>query len=220
MSYFAELDNDGIVTRVIVADDLQWCVDNLGGTWAETADPYTDEPQTVAYCGPGFGHDDTFPERFGPPWVQPSPDTESGEWSSYPKGAVVFHDGHLWKSTIDGNVWQPGISAWHPEPDIDGVLPNWVQPTGAHDVWPLDAEVTHNGKRWRSTAVDNVWEPGVFGWVDMDAPTVAAWVQPTGAHNAYKIGDRVSFNGSVYESKINSNTWSPTAYPAGWQLIP
>jgi hypothetical protein len=219
MSYFAEVAN-GTVVRVIVADSEQWCVDNLGGTWVETSDPYSEQPTDVVYCGPGYTFDPSFPERFAPEWDAPTPDPITGVWSSYPKGAIVARNGNLWKSTMDGNVWEPGVSAWHPEPDIVGVLPNWVQPTGAHDVWPLDVEVTHNGKRWRSTNAANVWEPGVFGWVDLDAPAVAAWVQPTGGHNAYKIGDRVTFNGSVYESKINGNVWSPTGYPAGWQLIP
>lgn len=34
--YFAEINNEGIVQRVIVADSLEWCVENLGGTWKET----------------------------------------------------------------------------------------------------------------------------------------------------------------------------------------
>jgi hypothetical protein len=33
--YFAELKNN-IVQRVIVADDIQWCISNLGGEWVET----------------------------------------------------------------------------------------------------------------------------------------------------------------------------------------
>ena len=41
----------------------------------------------------------------------------------------------------------------------------WVQPTGAHDAYPLGAQVTHNGKTWTSTVAANVWEPGVYGWV-------------------------------------------------------
>lgn len=35
----------------------------------------------------------------------------------------------------------------------------WVQPTGSHDAYPLDALVTHNGQTWRSTHAANVWEP-------------------------------------------------------------
>jgi hypothetical protein len=41
----------------------------------------------------------------------------------------------------------------------------WVQPTGAHDAYPLGARVTHNGQTWESTVANNVWAPGVFGWV-------------------------------------------------------
>lgn len=216
MSYYAEII-DNQVTRVIVADSEQWCVEHLGGVWVETSDPYSDQPQTVTYCGPGFTHDPTFPERFASEWVQPSPDPDTGVWSSYPKGAIVARNGQLWKSTIDGNVWEPGISAWHPEPEIVGVLPTWVQPTGAHDVWPLDAEVTHNGKRWKSTTPNNVWEPGVFGWADMDAPLIAPWVQPTGGHDAYNIGDQVTHNGQTWQSTAANNVWAPGVF--GWIVV-
>lgn len=41
----------------------------------------------------------------------------------------------------------------------------WVQPTGAHDAYPLGTKVTHNGKTWTSATAANVWEPGVYGWV-------------------------------------------------------
>lgn len=43
--------------------------------------------------------------------------------------------------------------------------PQWVQPTGAQDAYPLGACVTHNGQEWIATVDANVWEPGVFGWV-------------------------------------------------------
>jgi len=57
---------------------------------------------------------------------------------------------------------------WHP-PDVPalwliksapGVIPEWVQPTGAHDAYALDAIVTHNGSTWKSLVDANVWEPG------------------------------------------------------------
>ena len=44
-------------------------VDNLGGTWIETADPYSDQLQPFTYCGPGHTYDPAFPERFAPPAV-------------------------------------------------------------------------------------------------------------------------------------------------------
>lgn len=42
--------------------------------------------------------------------------------------------------------------------------PGWVQPTGAHDAYPLGARVTWAGTVWESTVDSNVWEPGVSGW--------------------------------------------------------
>jgi hypothetical protein len=36
MSHYAKIEN-GIVTQVIVADDLAWCETNLGGTWVQTS---------------------------------------------------------------------------------------------------------------------------------------------------------------------------------------
>jgi hypothetical protein len=36
MAHFAELI-DGVVERVIVADNAQWCETNLGGTWVQTS---------------------------------------------------------------------------------------------------------------------------------------------------------------------------------------
>ena len=42
--------------------------------------------------------------------------------------------------------------------------PEWIQPTGSEDSYKKDAKVTHNGKKWVSTADNNVWEPGVYGW--------------------------------------------------------
>lgn len=102
----------------------------------------------------------------------------------------------------------------------EGVEPGdpWVQPTGAHDAYPVGWTVEHDGAVWESLTAGNVWEPGVSGWrtVGEDWP---AWVQPTGAHDSYQAGDQVTFEGARYRSRIDGNTWSPSAYPAGWQLV-
>lgn len=102
----------------------------------------------------------------------------------------------------------------------------WVQPTGAHDAYRINSEVTHDGKTWISTTPANVWEPGVSGWrekpsVDPDTgeESVPEFVPPTGGHDAYKIGDRVTFEGKVWESGIDGNVWSPADHAAGWKLI-
>lgn len=75
--YFAEL-NGSTVERVIVAPDLNWCTDNLGGTWVETAapsnDPDGDTGPPGAYPGRGWGVDETAPERFASQYVALTPE--------------------------------------------------------------------------------------------------------------------------------------------------
>lgn len=92
-------------------------------------------------------------------WVQPA-----GAHDAYPRDRRTTHLAKTWVSLVDGNVWEPGVSGWREE-TAGGTPAAWVQPTGAHDAYPLDALVTHNGQVWRSTAAANVWEPGVYGWV-------------------------------------------------------
>jgi hypothetical protein len=41
-----------------------------------------------------------------PDWVQPD------STNPYSKGDKVRHNGHVWVSDIDGNVWQPGVYGW------------------------------------------------------------------------------------------------------------
>lgn len=173
--YFAELDADSTVVRVVVCSDPVWLESRLGGTWVETADPYV-EPGEVAYCGPGFGYDPDWPVRFARPWAEPQPvqDPEEGDdpWTWYHVGDVVSHGGVLWVSTMDENVWEPGLSAWRRTPTAPGVPPVWTEPTGAHDAWQVGEHVTHDDAIWVCVEGDsegnNVWEPGVFGWEIVD----------------------------------------------------
>ena len=44
--------------------------------------------------------------------------------------------------------------------------PIWTQPYGASDAYQTGDIVQHNDKLWRSTCDNNVWEPGVYGWVE------------------------------------------------------
>ena len=46
--------------------------------------------------------------------------------------------------------------------------PEWVQPTGAQDAYNKDDKVSHNGKHWVSSIDANVWEPGVYGWNEIE----------------------------------------------------
>lgn len=44
-----------------------------------------------------------------PEWVQPL-----GASDAYNTGDVVEHNGSLWESTVDANVWEPGVYGWEP----------------------------------------------------------------------------------------------------------
>lgn len=46
--------------------------------------------------------------------------------------------------------------------------PEWIQPTGAQDAYAAGDKVTHNGSHWISDVDGNVWEPGVYGWSEVN----------------------------------------------------
>lgn len=96
----------------------------------------------------------------GDPWRQPT-----GAHDAYPLSWVVTHNNKTWGSLVIGNVWEPGVSGWLEQAGPGNEWPDWNQPTGAHDAYPIDAKVTHNLQHWTSTVDANVWEPGVYGWV-------------------------------------------------------
>lgn len=114
-------------------------------------------PQTVAV---------QYPEAF-PAW-QPNvayklnqyrTDTVDGETKLY--RCVQAH------TSQEG--WEPhsAASLWTLAADPGEEWPAWIYPTGAHNAYALGAQVTHNGKRWRSTVANNVWEPGAYGWEEV-----------------------------------------------------
>ena len=60
--------------------------------------------------------------------------------------------------------WTPDITpALYTEVSIEEV-PEWKQPTGAQDAYMAGDKVKHNGFTWESTVDNNTWEPGVYGW--------------------------------------------------------
>lgn len=179
MAYFAEIDGNKTVLRVVVADSVEWCVTNLGGTWIETADPYAEQEHVVTYCGPGYHHDPGIIERFvSDEWTvdkgtQMQSDGEGGFfWRYVTQGELTWWNGRAWRNLQpDGNpnVWEPGVANWREYP-MGNNHPLWLQPVGAVDAYPVDFVVEHRtgGKGpvrvWRSITPANVWEPGVFGW--------------------------------------------------------
>lgn len=94
----------------------------------------------------------------GEEWQRPL-----GAFGAYPQHATVTHMGKRWVSTLDMNVWEPGVSGWKPETGEDGPA-EWIRPTGAHDAYAKDDQVTFGGAVWISDMDGNVWSPGVYGW--------------------------------------------------------
>jgi hypothetical protein len=95
-----------------------------------------------------------------PEWRQPQ-----GAHDAYPDKTLVFYKGKVWEATTGANVWAPDVSGWRERPKPGDGPPAWLQPTGAHDAYPLGFIVTHNGQTWQNTgSAANVWPPGIFGW--------------------------------------------------------
>lgn len=90
----------------------------------------------------------------------------AGAFRLYEGRAYVAITGHTtqadWAPPVVPALWRDLGAIWEVE---TGTPPPWSQPAGAHDAYALGDRVTHNGQTWESTHADNVWEPGVFGWV-------------------------------------------------------
>ena len=52
------------------------------------------------------------------------------------------------------------------EPVVVDEWPDYVQPTGAHDAYPLGAKITYNDLHYISLIANNVWTPAAYpaGW--------------------------------------------------------
>ena len=99
-------------------------------------------------------------------WIQPL-----GAHDAYPMGAVVLRNGDVWLSTIDANVWEPGVYGWTnlSGPVTEPEYSEWVQPTRAHDANNTGDKVIFEGHLWESLIDANVWSPTVYpaGWRDL-----------------------------------------------------
>lgn len=214
MPLFAQTDDNGTVTRVVVADDIAWLQSRLGGSWVETKD----SDRVEQYAGIGLVNDERSQFRFARPWRQPT-----GASDAYPVGAAVAHNGQIWQNKIPANVWEPGTVGWR---DPISEVPKWIQPVGAVDSYELDAVVSHKGKEWQSMVANNVWEPGGPGigsniWLDVTEP--APVDDPEWAENtAYRIGDKVTYQGRMYrcrQAHTSLRGWEPPNVPALWLAI-
>lgn len=102
------------------------------------------------------------PELF-PSWKE-GKEMTAGERVQY--GDVLYRV--LITHTAQAN-WTPDVSpslfavVLIPDP---GDIPEWVQP-GSTNPYMKGDKVTHNGKTWESEIDGNVWEPGVYGWIEI-----------------------------------------------------
>ena len=91
---------------------------------------------------------------------------------SYAIDEIVRHEGSLYKAVqahTSQADWTPDVvPALFAEIAPPGLIAEWVQPTGAQDTYSLGEQVTHGGQTWESTVDNNSWEPGVYGWVEVE----------------------------------------------------
>lgn len=84
----------------------------------------------------------------------------------------VQYEGALYKclTAHDAQVsWTPSDSPslWVRVDNPAEEFPQWVQPVGSADAYPMGAKVSHLEKHWISTVDNNVWEPSVYGWDEL-----------------------------------------------------
>lgn len=91
----------------------------------------------------------------------------------YTAGDRVVYDGKLYKvlqaHTSQTDWTPPAAPSLFAEvlPGQGGTgIGEWRQPDSTNPYKKGD-KVTHNGKTWKSTVDDNVWEPGVHGWTEV-----------------------------------------------------
>lgn len=131
-------------------------------------------------------------------------------------------------------VWEANPELRPQVGDCEQNAPAWVQPHGAHDAYPPQAVVTHNGHAWRNTlTVLNVWEPGADGpvatWQQIDTPPEPPLPAPGGdAPTEWEPGLRlevdqlVTHGDTVYRVRQAHSTqagWEPPTVPSLFEAV-
>ena len=91
----------------------------------------------------------------------------------YAAGIRVLYNGTLYKvltAHTSQDDWTPdaapSLFAKVLIPD-ETVIFEWEQPDSTN-TYSAGDKVTHNGKTWVSDIDNNSWEPGVYGWTELD----------------------------------------------------
>lgn len=96
----------------------------------------------------------------------------SGANVEYKVGDKVRYEQILYKVLIahtSQEGWTPAAApslfarVLIPNPDV---IPEWIQPDSTN-AYQIGDRVSHNGKLWENTIANNVWEPGVYGWIEV-----------------------------------------------------
>lgn len=72
---------------------------------------HTSQPDWTPTEAPSLWSRASDPGEEWPEWIQPT-----GGHDAYAQGAKVSHNGKLWISTVNGNVWEPGVYGWEEQP--------------------------------------------------------------------------------------------------------
>ena len=124
-----------------------------------------------------------------PIWTQPLCAVDA-----YNLGDIVSYNGKLYKSIINANVWSPDAypAGWEeytestsggdsgetgggdsgttePETPPTETIPDFVQPTGAHDAYKKGDKVKFEGKIYESLIDANTYSPSAYpaGWKEI-----------------------------------------------------
>lgn len=97
-------------------------------------------------------------------------------WASgvaYTAGNIRRYGGALYRCVqahTSQDDWTPdqAASLWTPISDPAEEWPAWSQPVGAHDAYMTGDKVSYQDKHWVSTADNNIWAPGTYGWEEVD----------------------------------------------------
>ena len=145
--------NDGLYKCIQVhISQVDWTPDVAVSLWVSISDPAIEYPD----------------------WKQPA-----GAHDAYQIGDKVSHNDKHWISTIDNNVYEPGVYGWDEviegttptggdEPSEDDI-PEFVQPTGGHDAYNIGDKVKFEGKIYESVIDMNVYSPSDYpqGWKEV-----------------------------------------------------
>lgn len=91
---------------------------------------------------------------------------------SYEVGTRVRYEDILYKclqTHTSQSIWTPtdAPSLWAKVLIPGDEIPEWEQPDSTNPYMNGD-KVIHNGKTWISIIDNNIWEPGVYGWEEIN----------------------------------------------------